>query len=59
MPLHALNDPRRPHERVIDANGRLVTTSYAEWCSFVDRAVRRPAATCVHLLTDQQSSMVH
>ena len=36
MPLHALYDPRRSHELVIDAKGRLVTTSYAEWCSLVD-----------------------
>ena len=30
MPLHALYDPRRSHELVIDAKGRLVTTSCAE-----------------------------
>jgi hypothetical protein len=36
MPLHALY-PRQPHELVTDVKERLVTTSYAEWCSFVDR----------------------
>ena len=59
MPLHALYDPRQPHELVTDAKGRLVTTPYAEWCPFRGSAVRRPAPTCVHPLTDQQSSMVH
>ena len=59
MPLHALYDPRQPHELVTDAKGRLVTISYAEWCSFRGSAVRRPASTGVHPLTDQQSSTVH
>jgi len=59
MPLHALYDPRRPHELVTDAKGRFVTTSYAEWCSFVDRLFEDLPPTCVHLLTDQQYSTVH
>jgi hypothetical protein len=59
MPLHALYDPRRPHELVIDAKGRLVTTSYAEWCSLVDWLFEEPAATWVHPLTGHQFSTVH
>ena len=59
MPLHALYDPRRPHELVTDAKGRLVTTSCAEWRSSVDWLFEEPASTCVHPLTDQHSSMVH
>jgi len=59
MPLHALNDPRRPHELVIDAKGRLVTTSYIEWCSLVVRLFEEPTATWVHCLTGQQFSTVH
>jgi len=57
MPLHALYDPRRSHELVIDAKGRLVTTSYAEWCSLVDWLFEEPAG--VHRLTGQQFSTVH
>jgi hypothetical protein len=59
MSLHALYDPRRLHELVIDAKGRLVTTSCAEWCSLVDWLFEEPPATCVHLLTDQQYSTVN
>ena len=57
MPLHALYDLRRPHELVIDPKGRLVTTSYAEWCSLVDWLFEEPAG--VHPLTGQQFSTVH
>jgi len=57
MPLHALYDPRRSHELVIDAKGRLVTTSCAEWCSLVDWLFEEPAG--VHPLTGQQFSTVH
>ena len=57
MPLHALYDPRRSRELVIDAKGRLVTTSYAEWCSLVDWLFEEPAG--VHPLTGQQFSTVH
>ena len=57
MPLHALYDPRRSHELVIDAKGRLVTTSYAEWCSLVDWLLEEPAG--LHPLTGQQFSTVH
>jgi len=53
MPLHALYDPRRAHKLVTDAKGRLVKSSYAEWCSFVDRLFEDLP------LTDLQSSMVH
>ena len=59
MPLHALYDPRRSHELVIDAKGRLVTTSYIEWCSLVVRLFEEPTATWVHCLTGQQFSTVH
>ena len=58
MLLHGLYDPRRPHELVVDAKGRFVATSYAEWCSFVDLLFEQ-SATCVHPLTDQQPSTVH
>jgi len=57
MPLHALYDPRQPHELVTDDKGRLVTTSYAEWCSLVDWLFEEPAG--VHPLTGQQFSTVH
>ena len=57
MPLHALYDPRQPHELVTDAKGRPVTTSYAEWCSLVDWLFEEPAG--VHPLTGQQFSTVH
>ena len=53
MPLHALYNPRRAHKLVTDAKGRLVKSSYAEWCSLVDRLFEDLP------LTDLQSSMVH
>ena len=59
MPLHASYDSRQPDELVTDAKGRLVTTSGAEWRSSVDWLFEEPASTCVHPLTDQQSSTVH
>ena len=59
MPLHALYDPRQPHELVTDAKGRLVATSYAEWCSFVDRQFEDLSPHAFHPLTDQQPSTVH
>ena len=59
MPLHALYDPRRPHELVVDAKGRFVATSYAEWCSFVDRQFEDLSPHAFHPLTDQQPSTVH
>ena len=59
MPLHAMYDPRQPHELVTDAKGRLVATSYAEWCSFVDRQFEDLPPHAFHPLTDQQSYTVH
>ena len=59
MPLHALYNPRRAHKLVTDAKGRLVKSSYAEWCSFVDRQFEDLPPHAFHPLTDQQSSTVH